>query len=179
MRLAVIADTHVPVRARDLPPAAWEIVEGSDGVLHAGDIVAPALLDRLRERVPVWAVLGNNDHAFGDALPERLELELDGVPLAMVHDSGDARDRRARLRRWFPAARVVVFGHSHIPLLEDDGGLLLLNPGSPTDRRRMPSFTLATLILEGGRPRAEIVELPAPTPAPRSPAPGTGGSRGR
>jgi uncharacterized protein len=179
VRLAVIADTHVPVRARDLPATAWAIIDGADAVLHAGDIVEPALLDRIRERAPVWAVLGNNDRAFGDALPERLELELGGVSLAMVHDSGDARDRRARLRRWFPAARVVVFGHSHIPLLEDDGALLLLNPGSPTDRRRMPSFTVATLTLEEGRPRAEIVELPAPTPGPRIPAPGRGGSRGR
>jgi uncharacterized protein len=177
VRLAVIADTHVPVRARDLPPAAWAIIAGADAVLHAGDIVEPALLDRLRERAPVWAVLGNNDHAFGDTLPDRLELELGGVPLAMVHDSGDARDRRARLRRWFPTARVVVFGHSHIPVLEDDGDLLLLNPGSPTDRRRMPSFTLATLTLEAGRPRAEIVELPAPTPGPPRPGTGTPGSR--
>ena len=179
MRLAVIADTHVPARARDLPAAAWAIIDGADAVLHAGDIVEPALLDRLRERAPVWAVLGNNDRAFGDTLPERLELELGGVPLAMVHDSGEARDRRARLRRWFPAARVVVFGHSHIPVVEDDGDLLLLNPGSPTDRRRMPSFTLAILTLEPGRPRAEIVELPSPTPGARMPAPGTRGSRAR
>jgi uncharacterized protein len=173
VRLAVIADTHVPARARDLPSAAWAVIDGADAVLHAGDVVEPALLDRVRERAPVWAVLGNNDHAFGGTLPERLELELAGVPVAMVHDSGEARDRRARLRRWFPAARVVVFGHSHVPVLEDDGDLLLLNPGSPTDRRRMPTFTLAILTLEPGRPRAEIVELPGPRPGTPRQGPGT------
>jgi predicted phosphodiesterase len=77
----------------------------------------------------------------------------------MVHDAGAAAGRRARLRRWFPTARVAVFGHSHVPVVEDDGGLLLLNPGSPTDRRRMPTFTLAVLTLEGGHAAAELVDL--------------------
>jgi putative phosphoesterase len=167
----------VPVRARDLPPAAWAVIDGADAVLHAGDVVEPGLLDGVRERAPLWAVLGNNDQALRGLLPERLELELEGVPLAMVHDSGEARDRRARLRRWFPRARVVVFGHSHIPVLDDDGDLLLLNPGSPTDRRRMPSFTLAVLTLERGLPRAEIVELPTPMPGQRRLVPGREGRR--
>src|SRR5438270_11699808 len=160
MRLAVLADTHVPRRARDLPPRAWRVVEAADAVLHAGDVVELALLDELRRRGRrVWAVLGNNDRALRGVLPERLELDLDGVAVAMVHDSGPAQGRRARLRRWFPAARVVVFGHSHVPVVEDDGDLLLLNPGSPTDRRRMPSFTVAVLHLEAGHPRAELVVL--------------------
>jgi putative phosphoesterase len=159
VRLAVIADTHVTTRARDLPPGAWRVIDTTDGVLHAGDVVDPALLERLRERGPLWAVLGNNDHALRGVLPERLELELGGVPVAMIHDAGAAAGRRARLRRWFPGARVAVFGHSHVPVVEDDGGLLLLNPGSPTDRRRMPAFTLAVLTLEAGRAAAEIVDL--------------------
>jgi putative phosphoesterase len=159
VRLAVIADTHIPTRARDLPPGAWRVIDATDGVLHAGDVVDPALLERLRERGPLWAVLGNNDHALRGVLPERLELELGGVPVAMVHDAGAAAGRRARLRRWFPGARVAVFGHSHVPVVEDDGGLLLLNPGSPTDRRRMPTFTVAVLTLEGGHAAAEIVNL--------------------
>jgi putative phosphoesterase len=107
----------------------------------------------------VWAVLGNNDHGLRGVLPERLELQLEGVPLAMVHDSGAATGRRTRLRRWFPAARVVVFGHSHIPVADDDGTLLLLNPGSPTDRRRMPGYTVALLTLDAGQVTAEIVDL--------------------
>jgi uncharacterized protein len=160
MRLAVLADTHVPRRARDLPPGAWRVVEAADAVLHAGDVVDHALLDELRRRGRrVWAVLGNNDLLLRDLLPERLELDLDGVPVAMVHDPGPRQGRRARLRRWFPRARVAVFGHSHIPVVEDDGDLLLLNPGSPTDRRRMPTFTLAVLTLEAGRPHAELVDL--------------------
>lgn len=159
MRLAVIADTHIPTRARDLPPGAWRVIDAADGVLHAGDVVDPGLLERLRERGPVWAVLGNNDHALRSVLPERLELELGGVTVAMVHDAGAAAGRRARLRRWFPTARVAVFGHSHVPAVEDDGGLLLLNPGSPTDRRRMPSFTLAVLTLGRAGPAAKLVDL--------------------
>jgi putative phosphoesterase len=159
VRLAVLADTHIPTRARDLPPGAWRVIEATEGVLHAGDLTVPAVLEGLRRRVPVWAVLGNNDHALRGLLPERVELELGGVAVAMVHDSGPMAGRRARLRRWFPAARVVVFGHSHIPVAEDDGELLLLNPGSPTDRRRMPSFTLAVLTLGRRGVDAEIVDL--------------------
>ncbi len=159
MRLAVIADTHIPTRARDLPPGAWRVIDAAAGVLHAGDVVDPALLERLRERGPLWAVLGNNDHLLRGGLPERLELELGGVTVAMVHDAGRAAGRRARLRGWFPTARVAVFGHSHIPVVEDDGSLLLLNPGSPTDRRRMPTFTVAVLTLEAGRVSAELVDL--------------------
>jgi putative phosphoesterase len=159
VRLAVIADTHIPTRARDLPPGAWRVIDATDGVLHAGDVVDPGLLERLRERRPLWAVLGNNDHALRGILPERLELELGGVTVAMVHDAGPAAGRRRRLRRRFPAARVAVFGHSHIPVAEDDGDLLLLNPGSPTDRRRMPGFTVAVLTLGRSGPSAEIVDL--------------------
>jgi putative phosphoesterase len=160
MRVAVIADTHLPGRARDLPPDAWQAIRDSDAVLHAGDVLTGALLDRLAAAVPrVHAVLGNNDLPLRGLLPERLELDLDGVRVAMVHDSGPAEGRRRRLRRLFPSARVVVFGHSHVPLLEDDGDLLLLNPGSPTDRRRMPSFTMAMLQCAHGHCAAQIVDL--------------------
>jgi putative phosphoesterase len=159
VRLAVLADTHIPTRARDLPPGAWRVIDSSEGVLHAGDLTDPALLEALRRRTRVWAVLGNNDHALHGLLPDLLEIELGGVAVAMVHDPGPAAGRRARLRRQFPAARVVVFGHSHVPVAEDDGELLLLNPGSPTDRRRMPSFTIAVLTLGPEVVRAEIVDL--------------------
>lgn len=159
MRIAVLADTHIPTRARDLPAGAWRVVESADAVLHAGDVIDPAVLDALRRVRPVWAVLGNNDAALRGVLPERLELELGGVTVGMVHDSGPASGRRERLRHWFPRARAVVFGHSHVPVVEDDGSLLLLNPGSPTDRRRMPSFTVALLTLDGGCASAQLVDL--------------------
>jgi putative phosphoesterase len=160
MRVAVIADTHVPGRARDLPPSAWRIIRDCDAVVHAGDVLTGALLERLRDATPqVHAVLGNNDLRLRGVLPERLEVDLDGVAVAVVHDSGPAEGRRTRLHRWFPEARVVVFGHSHTPVLDDDGDLLLLNPGSPTDRRRQPSFSMATLQCESGRCVAELVDL--------------------
>ncbi len=159
-RIAVIADTHIPGRARDLPPTAWRIIAGCDAVIHAGDVVTGALLDRLDGAAPqVHAVLGNNDLPLRGRLPGRLQLDVDGVKVAVIHDSGAAQGRRARLRRLFPDARVVVFGHSHMPLVEDDGEVLLLNPGSPTDRRRMPSFTMATLDCDGGRCAASLVDL--------------------
>ena len=88
-----------------------------------------------------------------------LEFEIENVPVAMVHDAGPKKSRRGRMRRRFPGARVVVFGHSHIPWLEDEDGLMLLNPGSPTDRRRQPDHTFALLRVEEGVPRAEIVVL--------------------
>jgi putative phosphoesterase len=152
----VIADTHIPSRARALPRPLVPHLEHADVVLHAGDLMDPALLDELAEHAPVRAVRGNMDP---EGLPETLEFELGGARVAMIHDSGTRRGRRARMRRRFPDARVVVFGHSHIPLLEDEDGLMLLNPGSPTDRRRQPRHTFALLLVEGGEPRAEILPL--------------------
>ncbi len=121
-------------------------------VLHAGDIVDASVLDELEAYAPTHAVLGNNDHDLVGVLPERLELTLAGVAVGMVHDSGPRRGREARLRRAFPTAELVVFGHSHIPW---DGpgleGQWLLNPGSPTQRRSQPHPTLATVELVEGR----------------------------
>jgi predicted phosphodiesterase len=92
-------------------------------------------------------------------LPETVELDIDGVSAAMIHDSGPKKGRHNRMRRRFPSARVVVFGHSHIPWLTDEDGLMLLNPGSPTDKRREPDFTFAALWIESGSAEAEIVSL--------------------
>jgi uncharacterized protein len=101
----------------------------------------------------VHAVLGNNDTAdvaqWG--APERLELDLAGLPVAMIHDSGPAKGRPARLRRIFPTAAPVVFGHSHIPWDETVGGQRAFNPGSPTDRRRQPHGTMGELQIADGR----------------------------
>jgi putative phosphoesterase len=154
----VIADTHIPRRARTLPEGLTPYFERADLVLHAGDLIDPALLDELAAYAPVEAVRGNLDPPKA-GLPETLELELGGVRVAMIHDSGPRRGRRARVRRRFPDARVVVFGHSHIPLLEDEDGLMLLNPGSSTDRRRQPRHTFALLHAEEGKARAEILPL--------------------
>ena len=156
MLAAVIADTHVPRRARALPEGLAPHLGRADLVLHAGDLMDPALLDELAAYAPVKAVRGNLDPP---GLPETLEFEFGGVRVAMVHDSGRRQGRRTRLRRRFPDARVVIFGHSHIPFLEDEGGLMLLNPGSPTDRRRQPRHTFALLRAHGGGVSAEILPL--------------------
>ena len=151
VRVAVLADTHLRGGGRPLPATAWDLVRSADLVLHAGDVVEAHLLDELATAAPVHAVLGNNDHGLERLLPDRLELELDGVRVAMVHDSGARAGRPARLRRWFPEAAVVVFGHSHEPIDEEGvDGQRLFNPGSPTQRRRQPSCSVGVLELGEG-----------------------------
>jgi putative phosphoesterase len=153
----VIADTHLPRRPIALPEGLISYLERADLILHAGDLMDPTLLDELAAYAPVRAVGGNLDPPEA-RLPETVEFEFGGVSIAMIHDSGPKRGRRNRMRRRFPGARVVVFGHSHIPWLEDEE-LLLLNPGSPTDRRRQPEHTFALLCVEGGEVRAEVLAL--------------------
>jgi uncharacterized protein len=157
VRVVVIADTHLRRSwpNRRLPTAALRELATADVILHAGDITQAEHLEELATYAPVHAVLGNNDPELIGVLPETLELELAGVRVAMIHDSGPARGRDARLHARFPAADVVVFGHSHIPWnAEGLDGQLLFNPGSPTERRRQPHRTIGLLELGGGRVRA-------------------------
>ena len=153
MRVVVLADTHLRVgRARQLPDSVWAAIADSQLVLHAGDVVDASLLDALKARqVPYRVVLGNNDLTLRDSLPERLELDVEQVRVAMVHDSGATNGRAARLRKWFPDAQIVVFGHSHTPCNEWHDGQLLFNPGSPTERRRQPTRTFGVIELDAGR----------------------------
>ena len=155
---AVIADTHIPPRARTLPEGMIPHLERADLILHAGDLMDPGLLGELETYAPTRAVWGNLDPP-GAGQPEVLEFEFGGARVAMVHDAGPKRGRRSRMKLRFPEARVVVFGHSHIPWLEDEDGLLLLNPGSPTDKRRQPDHTFALLRAEDGEVAAEILAL--------------------
>ncbi len=152
VRAVVLADTHAPRRWRQCPPVVAEHLRGADLILHAGDVCTAAVLDELSAYAPVRAVCGNNDGqdvvAWG--APETLEFDLAGLAIAMVHDSGAATGRLARLRRRFPAAQLVVFGHSHIPLDAEGGGVRIFNPGSPTDRRQQPHGTLGLLHVEDG-----------------------------
>ena len=141
-----------------MPERLLPYLERADLILHAGDLMRPTLLDDLAAYAPVRAVLGNLDPPDVD-LPETLLFEFGGVSVAMVHDSGPKKGRRSRMKRRFPGARVVVFGHSHIPWLDDEDGLLMLNPGSPTDRRRQPQHTFALLRAEGGKVTAEILAV--------------------
>jgi putative phosphoesterase len=159
MRAVVLADTHLlDSGSSRLPPRAWTELRSADVILHAGDVTGPAFLAQLRQLAPVYAVLGNNDTALTGVLAETVEIELAGVAVAVVHDSGPRVGREARLRRRFPTADVVVFGHSHIPWNAPGvNGQLLFNPGSPTQRRRQPAHTIGLLDLDGRTVRAEIV----------------------
>jgi uncharacterized protein len=152
MRVVVLSDTHSPRRWKSCPPAVAAQLRGADAILHAGDVCTADVLDELSAYAPVRAVIGNNDGrgvAAWGAKPT-LEFELAGLRIAMIHDSGQAGGRLARMHRMFPAADLVVFGHSHIPLDDSDGRLRIFNPGSPTDRRRQPHGTIGVLEIDAG-----------------------------
>ena len=152
-RLLVLADTHLPKRAKRLPDPVLAALDAADGVVHAGDWVDEATLDLLQARSPlVLGVAGNNDGPELHArLPEVAHAEIDGVRLAVIHETGASTGRDARAAAAFPDTDVLVFGHSHIPWdTTAPGGLRLLNPGSPTDRRRQPRCTYGVLDLDDG-----------------------------
>ncbi|WP_243795561.1 metallophosphoesterase [Saccharopolyspora gloriosae] len=164
MRLLLLADTHLPKRAKALPEQVWREVAEADVVFHAGDWVEPPLLDELESRsarlIGVW---GNNDgEELRSRLPEIARVELDGVRFAMIHETGAAQGRERRCDKDFPDADVLVFGHSHIPWdTVTPNGLRLLNPGSPTDRRRQPHCTYQTAELSDGTlTNVELHRLP-------------------
>lgn len=153
VRLVLTSDTHVPKRARALPAALLEAVRGADVVVHAGDWIDTATLDLLQAASRrLIAVYGNNDGpALQARLPEVATARVGGLRFAVVHDTGPARGREERCAARFPDADVLVFGHSHIPWdTTAPGGLRLLNPGSPTDRRRQPFRTYMTAAVSGG-----------------------------
>ena len=155
LRLLLLADTHWPARARDLPEPVWQAVDEADVVVHAGDWVDVRLLDRLQERsrrlVACW---GNNDGAaLRERLPEVARVTLAGHRVAVVHETGAAGGRERRLDAAFDDVDLLVFGHSHIPWDSvTPRGMRLVNPGSPTDRRRQPHASFAWLRLRPGRP---------------------------
>jgi putative phosphoesterase len=151
--IVLLADTHVPKRAHDLPPVLWSAIEAADLVIHAGDWVDVRLLDELERRARrLVGVVGNNDGAALRArLPEAAGVEVEGVQFAVVHETGPAAGREARMDAAFPNADVLVFGHSHIPWdTVSPAGMRLLNPGSPTDRRRQPLGTFMTAVADAG-----------------------------
>jgi uncharacterized protein len=153
MRVVALADTHAPRRWKSCPPLVAAQLRRADVIVHAGDVCTAAVLDELSGYAPVIAVLGNNDgpDVAEWGAPETLQTDLGGLQVAVLHDSGPAPGRLRRLRRRFPDAGLVVFGHSHIPLDEAGEGIRIINPGSPTDRRRQPHGTIAVLGIESGR----------------------------
>ncbi|QCQ91211.1 metallophosphoesterase family protein [Rhodococcus sp. SGAir0479] len=153
MRLLLLADTHVPARARSLPAVVWDEVDRADVVVHAGDWIEVGLLDELEDRAErLIACWGNNDGpALRARLPEIARATLDGIRLAVVHETGASTGREKRMAAAYPDTDVLVFGHSHIPWdTTTPSGLRLLNPGSPTDRRRQPHCTYMTATVEAG-----------------------------
>lgn len=162
--MLLISDTHLPVRAKDLPVPVWDAVDAADVVVHAGDWVSVDLLDALSTRAKqLVGVFGNNDgEALRARLPEVARVELDGVRLAVVHETGAAAGREKRCARAYPDVDMLVFGHSHIPWdTTADTGLRLLNPGSSTDRRRQPTHTWMTAeITDGALAAVTLHHLP-------------------
>jgi uncharacterized protein len=168
--VVVLSDTHAPRRWKSCPPAVAAHLREADMILHAGDVCTAPVLDELARYAPVTAVVGNNDGpdvaAWGAA--ETASLEIEGLRVGMIHDSGPAAGRLGRMRRRFPEAALVVFGHSHIPLdssspaaspvspasptspASSTGEFRIFNPGSPTDRRRQPRGTIGLLRISGG-----------------------------
>ncbi|MBO0896783.1 MULTISPECIES: metallophosphoesterase family protein [Arthrobacter] len=161
--LLVLSDTHLPKRARELPAQLWAEIEAADAVVHAGDWVSEDALDEMLQRSrKLIACYGNND---GGALPSRLPLvataTVEQVRLAVIHETGPAAGREKRLDEQFPDTDLLIFGHSHIPWdTVTPAGMRLLNPGSPTDRRRQPFCTYMRLTVEGEAVTVELVRLP-------------------
>lgn len=159
-RIGVLSDTHIPQRGARLPDSVLRHFEDVKLILHAGDHSTLAVVHQLSAYSPVEAVQGNveqDDVVL--ALPIKRTLVVGSCEIGLVHILGDRENYRRNARREFPTARVVIFGHSHIPWLEDADGLMLLNPGSAMDRRRQPHCTLALLTITDGEPTAEIVPL--------------------
>jgi putative phosphoesterase len=161
MRLGIVSDTHLPRGSRALPADCLERLAAADAILHAGDFIELAVLEQISAiGPPVHAVRGNVDSAELQArLPLVRTVECDGVRIAMIHDAGPAAGRLERMRRRFPKADAVVFGHSHLPLHEERDGFAIFNPGSPTERRRAPHHTMGVATVAGGRVAFELVRV--------------------
>jgi uncharacterized protein len=159
--LAVIADTHMPRGARRLPDACVQRLRAADAIVHAGDLIALSVLRELEALgPPVHAVAGNVDEPeLAMMLPRVRTVDAEGARIAVIHDAGPAAGRLNRMRRTFPDADAVVFGHSHIPLHEERDGFQIFNPGSPTDRRRQPRHTMGLATARAGRVAFELVAL--------------------
>jgi putative phosphoesterase len=161
-RLLLISDTHIPGRARRLPVAVLRAADAADLVIHAGDWVAASVLDDLEQHGEVLGVYGNNDGPDLRArLPEVAHRVIEGVRFAVIHETGAAARREMRMDASFPDTDVLVFGHSHIPWDSvSPRGLRLLNPGSPTDRRRQPVHTMMTVLVDDGElAEVELIAL--------------------
>ena len=161
MRVAILSDTHLPRGERRLPPACVDLLQAADLIVHAGDFTSLAVLRELEAYGETLAVHGNvDDRELRRLLPVERLLELDGTRIGLIHDAGSARGRLQRMRRRFPHASAVIFGHSHMPLLERaQDGFQIFNPGSPTERRRAPHLTMGVLEPDDASPVFRLITL--------------------
>ena len=161
MRVAVISDTHLPRGAKPLSPECVERLAAADLILHGGDVTEAEVLDTLGELGPLHAVYGNMDSAeLRASLPKERIVEAGGARIGMVHIPGPAAGRPARLTGRFPDCDAVVYGHTHLPEVTREGAVWILNPGSPTQRRKAPSRTMLELEIANGEIRPQLIELP-------------------
>ena len=144
--IALLGDTHMPRGSRALPDRCLRVLEAADLILHTGDLTDDSVLALLEAYAPVRAVQGNMDEwPVRERLPGRVTVEAEGLRIGLVHDAGPAAGRHARLRAWFPACEIVAYGHTHQPEIARDGEVWIVNPGSPTERRRAPGHTMAVV----------------------------------
>jgi uncharacterized protein len=160
--VAVVADTHMPRGGRRLPEACVDRLRTADVVLHAGDLVTEEVLaDLAALGRPVHAVRGNMDEPeLQERLPATLVAEMGGLRIGMIHDAGPRAGREERLAARFPGCAAVVYGHTHEPQVERLRKLWILNPGSPTERRRAPAHTMLVLAVTRGTITPELISLP-------------------
>jgi putative phosphoesterase len=136
--------------------------EAADLILHAGDVVAASVLEELRKLAPVEAVYGNMDEpALRESLAQRRVIEVDGARIGMVHIGGPRAGREVRLAGWFPSCEAVVYGHTHVPQVEQHAGVWILNPGSPTERRRAPARSMLELEIRGDEIHPNLISFSA------------------
>lgn len=161
MNVAVISDTHLPRGTRRIPVACLERMRSADLILHAGDVTVAAVLEELEMLgPPVRAVHGNMDDAtLHDRLPDTLVADVSGLRIGMTHDAGPRVGREERLVARFPSCAAVIYGHTHEPQVALVGETWILNPGSPTERRRAPSHTMLMLEVGEGRIEPELIRL--------------------
>jgi uncharacterized protein len=164
VQIAIVSDTHMPRARRRLPEACVERLRAADLILHAGDLIALSVLHELESYGGVVAVYGNVDQPeVRGVLPAITSVDTPAGAIGLVHDAGPAKGRLTRLRRQFPDAAAVVFGHSHMPLLEQDSdGFQIFNPGSPTERRRAAAETMGLASVAGGRLTFELIIVGGP-----------------
>ena len=158
--VAVLADTHLPRGRRRLPDECVRRCEAADLIVHAGDVVERSVLEELARLAPVEAVYGNMDEpALRESLPQRQVLDVAGARIGLVHIPGPRAGRETRLVGWFPGCDAVVYGHTHIPQVERHDGVWILNPGSPSDRRKAPTHTMIELTVDGSAVEPELISF--------------------